>query len=260
MFFIWGSYGREATFREVAMCSRCSQPQPVEFRRVWRTGHFFFFPLFSYADRMLSRCQACGSEGAAHYPRPLPSLPMLDRLGWLFPVSAIALVFVLLVGLMALAPSAPRGPSAAAGASIRMDLDRHLSLRDVHETPDEAAIAAAVGGALTRAYRDIGSVHVGVRVMATGEASAHRRAIVLVHVSNLRRVEDGVRARVLDDVRDALAETLSPDDEAIVGIKGSLLYGAMAQGRVGAPWVNPRVAAALNDELDAALGEFARSP
>ena len=52
MIFIWGSYSRQASLRETAMCSRCNWLQPVSFQRVWRTGHFFFFPLFSIQKKV----------------------------------------------------------------------------------------------------------------------------------------------------------------------------------------------------------------
>jgi hypothetical protein len=41
----------------------------------------------------------------------------------------------------------------------------------------------------------------------------------------------------------------------VVGIKGAILYGAMAAGPVGAPWKLSNVGPNVGDDVDAALAD-----
>jgi len=246
------------------MCTRCNEPRPIEFVRSWRAGHFFFVPLFSYDHVVLSRCRACGREGVGYFPRPLPPLPFMDRLGWLLPVGAIGAVIVLFMVTIATTPATTRATAAApvskesakAGEALRDRLERNL-LAGKNDTAEEAEIATAVAGRIASSYENVGRTRVAVRLQTTsdGDAAAHKRAIVLVEIGSLRHAGDEERRRLLEDVRDALAHVLAPDDEAIVGIKGTLLYGAMAVGPVGVPWARTKIAPSLREELDAALAE-----
>src|SRR5215467_260922 len=197
MIFIWGSYSRSQMLYEAAMCDRCNKERNIEFRRVWRTGHFFFVPLFSYSHAVFSRCQHCKREGVAYFPRPLPSLPFMDRFGFLFPIGAIAALFLVFGVAVA---SATTSSAAAAqrptppGTSLRLELEKDFG---VHAVRDDrvTAVATGVERAIHASYQNVGDVRVAVRLQprATSEAAGHERAIVLVQLSNLRRAEDDVR-------------------------------------------------------------------
>jgi hypothetical protein len=148
MIFIWGSYGRSRLLRETAHCERCGKTRPIEFQRVWRTAHFFFFPLFSYSQAVLSRCEHCRREGCAYYPGPLPPLPFLDRLGFLFPVGAIGGLMLLMIAAVATAPSHGASSNGAYGThaeQVRRRLESAALQRDANGgAGDDAKIARVV--------------------------------------------------------------------------------------------------------------------
>src|SRR5687767_10799361 len=215
MIFIWGSYARNVVFHELATCTRCNCEREIEFVRTWRTGHFFFFPLFSYNEAVLSRCEHCRREGIASPTRAPVSLPFLDRLGWLFPVGALTAVFLLvMIFLLSGSPPPPRasGPRSTStaevdgdhgrGTTIRRGLDANLSSGDNAVMPDEQAIAKAVRGTLEASYKDGGAIRVAARIARAGTP---KKVIVLVYMRNLRQAEDTSRARMLEDLRRALA-------------------------------------------------------
>jgi hypothetical protein len=266
MIFIWGSYSRGQTLHEMAMCTRCNAERPIEFRRIWRTAHFFFVPLFSYSQAVLSQCRHCGREGVAYFPRPLAPLPFFDRLGFLVPVGAIAASFLMLVvSVVTATPQArasdgPDGPNAtakatASGGELRRSIEREMTGRVAQQSLEEKAVAKSVTTAIEDAYRGVGTVRVAVRVRPAGDGSAHKRAIVLVQLTNLRHADDKVRDHLLEDIRTALEEVLGPDDEAVVGVKGTILYGIMGAGPVGAPWKKTKIDTNVSDDLDAALSD-----
>ena len=236
MIFIWGSYARSQTLFEIAPCSRCGVERPIEFLRTWRTGHFFFFPLFSFSECTHSRCEHCGREGVAWLPRR--PLPFLDRFGWAFPAAGFALLCILSMLSVSSADHRPRsartsGTSTSAvdgdhgpGTTIRSELDARLGQQDVHTTAEEKLIVQSVKSSIETSYRNIGELHVAAKVQPRGDG--HKRAFVLVFIRNLRRADSDLRKQVLDDVRSGLGEVLGPDDTAVVGVKGIFLYGAMA--------------------------------
>jgi hypothetical protein len=266
MIFIWGSYSRGETLHEEAMCTRCSAERPIEFRRIWRTAHFFFVPLFSYGQAVLSQCRHCRREGVAYFPRPLPSLPFFDRLGFVVPLGAISIFFVMIAVSIATAtprahPSDGRAVSttaAASGKELRRKLESEMGLDGAREnTAEEKAIAKAVTTAIEESYKGVGTVRVAVqlRPAGDGDSGARQRAIVLVQLTNLRHAADKVRDHLLEDLRTALLEVLAPDDDAVVAVKGQLLYGAMGVGPVGVPWKRTVVDTNVSDDLDAVLSE-----
>jgi hypothetical protein len=147
---------------------------------------------------------------------------------------------------------------AASGAEARRRLESASVVRDSHgSATDEAAIARAVTSAIEGAYKNVGGVNVAAQVEAETAGAGehvHKRAIVLVQLKNLRHADDAIRGQMLDDIREALGDVLEPDDVAVVGVRGAVLYGMMASGRVGAPWARTKIDVAVMTDLDDAIG------
>jgi hypothetical protein len=255
MLFIWGSYARTRVLHESGICSRCKEEREIEFVRTWKTGHLFFVPLFSHSHDVLSRCETCGREGVA-YPRHLPPLPFMDRLGF---VAAFAVLFLLVVA--ASASSASRTPSAhsttttsaTATAAKELRQDLQIGIRD--PSAEEKTVVDAVSAVLQRSYDNFGKIDVGARVRAR---DAHKTAFVIVQLENLQQNDDDIRRDLLHDVHRALAGVLEANDEAVVGIRGGRSHGAYSALGIGpltgATWRTEKVGIDLTRELDLAIG------
>jgi hypothetical protein len=97
-------------------------------------------------------------------------------------------------------------------------------------------------------------VNVAAQVEPAGTGGhVHKRAVVLVQLPSLRHADDAIRGQILEDIREALGEVLEPDDEAVVGLRGMLVYGGMASGRIGSPWARTKIAPTVTSDLDIAI-------
>jgi hypothetical protein len=257
MVFIWGSYRRQRSLgHENAMCDRCGVERAIDFHQIWRTAHACFFPLFAFDQAILSRCSRCHREGVCYYPHPPPKLPLFDRLGYVLPVGSLVAI---LVYLLFLAVTFDAKTLHATTPGPGTDLRRRLeSVSFVHESrgASELAIENAIKRVIKAKYENVGDVKVAAAVTDDStEGGSRKRAVVILQLWNLRGARDDIRESFLDDVHDALADVLRADDVAVVGIRGRLLYGAMASGPVGAPWAKKKIAADVTRDLDDAIAE-----
>jgi hypothetical protein len=233
MLLIFGRYQRTRDLPPTTgPCAACRSVATIYWRRHYKTGHFFFFPLFSFSEQHEAACGACGSRFEGRYPVPPPPLPFLDRLGFLVPVGFGGAGLLGVVALVAAAIATAPPPKPPTAASIeRTSLEAHLITGQAFgESELERKIAAKIFDSLQKdeglAAKDVG---VAVRV----KPGPTRRVIVLAQVLTLRDLRPKARRDLVDDARAAIVDDVEPTDLVTVAVKGTLFYGVLSQGPEG---------------------------
>ena len=110
MLLIFGRYQRDVMLPPSSdRCPRCQNVAQIHWRRQYKTGHFFFFPLFSFGEQISATCTVCGYSVYGRPPYPIPKMPFLDRSGILVPFIVLGggmLAFFVFIGI-AVAPAPP---------------------------------------------------------------------------------------------------------------------------------------------------------
>lgn len=240
MVFIFGRYNRTENLPPTTgPCPACRQTATIYWRRTYRTGHFFFFPLFSFSEQHQAACGACGYVTEGRYPAPPPPLPFIDRLGFLVPlgVGGIALAGFIALIAVGIATAPPPKPLSVASKE-KSALELNLSPGQAYgATTLEKTVADHVFQAM---QKDDGllarNVAVAVKIKEGGtEAGKHQRVIVLVEVTNLRDLRPKAQRDLVDDARKAIVDDIEADDVVTIAVKGALFYGAFASGPEGEP-------------------------
>ena len=237
MIFIFGRYNRTATLPpSTGPCPACRQTATIYWRRTYKTGHFFFFPLFSFAEKHQAACGACGYQMEGRYPGPPPPLPFIDRLGFLVPlgvggVAVIGFIALIAIGIATAPP--PKVPTAAqaAATSEKAALELHLHTGAAYgDSEVEKTLASKV---FTSMQKDEGLPARDVGVAVRVKPGAVKRVIVLVEVTTLKDLRPKARRDLVDDVRKSMADDLESEDIVTVAVKGTLFYGALSTGPEG---------------------------
>jgi hypothetical protein len=204
----------------------------IHWRRHYKTGHFFFFPLFSFSEQHQAACGACGYTAEGRHPGPLPALPWIDRLGFLVPVGVLGTGLVGLISLVVFAIATAPPPKPPTAASVeRTALEAHLVKgAPFGESELERSVAAKVFASLKD---DEGLAPKDVAVAVRIKPGATRRVIVLIEVLGLRDLRPKARRDLVDDARRAIVDDVEAEDVVTIAVKGTLFYGALAQGPEG---------------------------
>ncbi len=233
MIFIFGRYKRTENLPPlVGPCPACRNVTTIHWRRHYKTGHFFFFPLFSFSEQHQAACGSCGYVAEGRYPGTLPPLPFIDRLGFLIPVGVAGAGLVGLIGLIAYAVATappPKPPTAAALEKSALEAKLHTGTSS-GDSELERTLATKVFAAMKT---DEGLAASDVAVAVRVKPGATRRVIVLVQVLSLRDLRPKARRDLLDDTRKAIVDDVAAEDLVTVAVKGAFSYGALAQGPEG---------------------------
>jgi len=234
MIFVFGRYSRVENLPPTSgQCPACRAHARIYWRRTYRTGHFFFFPLFSFREQHQAACGSCGYVMEGRHPGPVPALPFIDRLGFVVPlgVGGAALVgFIALIAVSA-ATAAPPKPMAAAAATEKSALEAHLVGGAFYGASDEErTVASKVFHSM---QRDEGLPAKDVGVAVRIKPGVTKRVIVLVQVTTLKDLRPKARRDLVDDVRKSIADDLESEDIVTVAVKGTLFYGALSTGPEG---------------------------
>lgn len=233
MLLIFGRYNRTANLPPLpGSCPACRQSTTIHWRRQYKTGHFFFIPLFSFGEQHQYACGSCGYVAEGRYPVQAPPLPWVDRMGFLIPLGIAGSGIVGLIALIAVAVATappPKPPTAA--ANEKTSLERRLVKgTSAGDTELERKIAATVFDTL---QKDEGLPRAEVAVAVRIKQGVTRRVLTLVQVQQLRDMRPKARRDLVDDVRKAIADDLDAEDMVTIGVKGTLVYGALSQGPEG---------------------------
>jgi hypothetical protein len=204
----------------------------IYWRRHYKTGHFFFFPLFSFAEQHQASCGGCGYVAEGRHPGPLPPLPFIDRLGFLIPVGVGGAGLLGLIGLIVFAVATappPKPPTAAALEKSALESTLHAGTSS-GESELERTLASKVFASM-RTDEGLAPSDVGVAVRV--KPGPTRRVIVLVQVLSLRDLRPKARRDLLDDARKAIVDDVAAEDVVTIAVKGVFSYGALAQGPEG---------------------------
>ena len=204
----------------------------IYWRRHYKTGHFFFFPLFSFAEQHQASCGACGYVAEGRHPGPLPPLPFIDRLGFLIPVGVAGAGLIGLIGLIAFAVATappPKPPTAASLEKSALESTLHTGTSS-GESELERTLASKVFASM---QTDEGLAPKDVAVAVRVKPGARRRVIVLVQVLGLRDLRPKARRDLVDDARKSIADDVAAEDLVTIAVKGMFNYGALSQGPEG---------------------------
>lgn len=237
MLYIWGKTNKQQVLQQwAAPCPFCRAQTTHRLLRSYRVAHFFWFPLFSAGDTFAQACTQCGATVAVATPGgTLPQKPLLHRFGFMVPVLGV-LAFVGLLGtfIVVAALSAKPDPALAARTARLDALEDHLeTLGTWGDKPgtwgnnsEAKRLAASVREAFTtfKQAEDRKQAAVAVDVIGTSP----RRAIIVVRVPSLRHWGGRDRRRLLLQLANAVEPKLGADTQALIGVKGELLFGPIA--------------------------------
>lgn len=234
MIFIFGRYRRAAQLPPTTgPCPACRSVATIHWQRHYKTGHFFFFPLFSFSEEHQATCGSCGYSMMGRYPAQAPPLPFLDRLGFLVPVGVGGAGLLAIVALFAWAVATAPPPKPPTAASIeRTALEEHLvNGQSFGDSKLEKELATKV---FTTLQTDEGLAAKDIAVAVKVKPGATRRVIVLARVTNLRDLRPKARRDLVQDTRTAIADDIDEKDVVTVAVKGTLFYGVLSEGPEGA--------------------------
>lgn len=248
MLLFFGAYQRDRALPGTTeICPYCRNLVPVEWRRLYRTAHLVFFPLFSWGARTIAGCRMCGYRASAVHPSVPATLPFLDRLGFTIPLVGVLSLAVFFLGFALAAPRTPRIET-----SVRERLDHQLA------RAGGPAYGAGEGAAsLAEAARDAIATETAITNCAA-DATARRtpgsgRAIVLFcQHTELRKLDAAARHALVAKIQTATVPLLGDDDHLVVAVKGNFMYGVLARGE-GASWTVTHDDDVLPPEIDAAV-------
>jgi hypothetical protein len=236
MFILLGRYAREKALEPtIDDCPHCRHRGIVNWKRSYKTIHFFFFPLFSVGDQTTATCGACGYVARSAYPHRLAPKPFLDRLGFVFPLGslgALALLISILVGV-AIANAPPTRPPSAEQVAWQ-NFEQHLSLGATFGDGDGALVIAdtALRSLVDDQGFDKGELAVAVRVKNT----PIRQIFIACQYTNLDDVRPKGRRDLVSDLRTAIAGHLMKQDQVVVVVKGRIFHGALGYGGMDGDW------------------------
>jgi hypothetical protein len=204
----------------------------MNWRRQYKTGHFFFIPLFSFGEQHQCACDSCGYVADGRYPVQAPPLPWVDRMGFLIPLGIFGSgIFGLVALISAAIVTAPPPKAPTAAVSEKTALERRLVKgTSAGDTDLERKLAATVFETLKK---DEGLPPAEVAVAVRVKQGVTRHVLVLVQVQQLRQMRPKARRDLVDDVRKAIADDLEAEDVVTVAVKGTVFYGALSQGPEG---------------------------
>jgi len=98
---IFGERGKEITLGRVdsRYCPICEKERDFFITMVYRYGHIFWIPLFSYSTKYFYHCSICG-YGTELKGKDKPQLtsnpkPWIHRWGWVIPLGIIVMLLFL---------------------------------------------------------------------------------------------------------------------------------------------------------------------
>jgi len=231
-------------------CPRCQNVAQINWRRHYKTFHFFFFPMFSYGEQVMAACGVCGYTVMGRHPYPLPPLGFLDRMGFLVPFIVLAgglLGSCVLVG--AAVATAPPPPPPTAEHKDRMHVDENLNVGTAWgEGPNAQMLADLVLASLVNDAK-LQKSDVGVAVQVTEQ----HRVFVDCQYMNLSDVKLKPRLELARTLMHALEPKLREGDHVVLGVKGVLLYGIIMHGDLGQDWDIEAGDQVTSDDIEKAL-------
>lgn len=222
-------------------------------RHQYKTGHFFFFPLFSFAQRLTLNCSHCHYEMIAAYPGGKPPMPWLDRMGWLIPfgvVGAGIAAFVVLIGV-AVATAKPPPPDSAEYKAYS-DLEYSLALGQTYATAPPAkqlADSVMTGLVADAAYPK--------KDLAVGATIADHRVLVIVQYAGLSQLETPARVAMAKELHSIIEPKVDDADYVTVVVKGTVLEGILMSGPAHDDWPIETDTIIPKDHIEKALGSHA---
>ncbi len=237
MFIITGSSPRqEVVTVTTTQCPRCGVFGPHSVLRTWTVRHVYWVP---YTCCGMTPYLACATCRAVYPFQPPPGmvreLPFLGRFGCLLLPLVPALLFAA-VFVVALCSPAPPPRSVRPQTGAREELERHLASGAVFA---EGEKATEIGAQVKQCFQlgaDPSLEPEKAAIAVRSLPGPPRRFVIVIQFDGLRRCSDTWRLDLLAKLQNLLKGSLRPEDEVIVGLRGAMCYGAIAQGRMDADW------------------------